>query len=126
MTDFGDVGRDETLNFATLGAAATPPAVSLFVQLHTGAPGIDGLSNIATENTRKAMSFGAAALGIAATDTEIEWTALPATETFSHVSIHDLVTGGDCWYQGALNASVPVTAGGTFKFLVGDAKIQHV
>jgi len=123
MADFASGGRDLSLDFMT-GKAVSAPA-GLFVKLHIGDPGVDGLNNAAAETDRQQGTWGVASGGQAANSGDITWLAVAASETYSHVSIWDQVTGGTVQYQGAMTAPVAVVAGGTFKLLAGDAVINH-
>lgn len=111
---------DHVFNLATL----TPPA-GRWVYLHTGDPGEDGSANVATENT--GVPFGAATRAGSTVDNDaaIQWNAVAATETYSHVSIRDADTvgAGNCLFKGALSSSVPVTAGDDFEFAAGDLDV---
>jgi len=95
------------------GTAFTAPA-SCYVKLHTGDPGEDGTANAATETTRKALSWNAASSGSKATSASVSWTSVAGTETYSHVSLWDASSAGNCLWSGALSSSVSVTAGDTF------------
>lgn len=95
------------------GVNVTAPA-ALYAKLHTGDPGEDGTANAATETTRKAVEFGAASNGVVSLSNTPSWTSVSTTETYSHISIWDNSTAGNCWGSGALTSSVSVTAGDTF------------
>lgn len=86
-----------------------------YVKLHTGDPGEAGTSNAAAETTRKVVSWSAASSGSMATSATLEWTNVSTTETYSHWSLWDNSTAGNCLWTGALNASAAVTAGDTFQ-----------
>ena len=86
-----------------------------YLQLHTGDPGEDCTANAATESTRKTVSFSAASSGSMASSATVEWTNVAATETYSHWSLWDSLTTGNCLFAGALSASAAVTAGDTFQ-----------
>lgn len=86
-----------------------------YVKLHTGDPGETGSSNAATETTRKAVTWSAASSGSMASSATLEWTNVSTTETYSHWSLWDNSTAGNCLWTGALNASAAVTAGDTFQ-----------
>lgn len=55
-----------------------------YIQLHTGLPGINGTSNIATEATRKLVSWGAASGGVISNDAAIEWTNIAGSQDATH------------------------------------------
>ena len=86
-----------------------------YVKLHTGDPGEDGTGNAATETTRKAVSWSAASSGSLASSATLEWTNVSTTETYTHWSLWDNSTTGNCLWSGALSASAAVTAGDTFQ-----------
>lgn len=107
-------GENKLLDHITGRASFTAPT-TVYVKLHTGAAGEDGTSNAAAEATRKSMAWSAAASGSIATSATIEWTNVSTTETYSHWSIWDASTGGNCLWVGALSSSAAVTAGDTFQ-----------
>ena len=86
-----------------------------YVKLHTGDPGEDGTSNAATETTRKSCAWNAASSGSMSTSATLEWTNVSTTETYTHWSLWDNATAGNCLWSGALSASAAVTAGDTFQ-----------
>ncbi len=86
-----------------------------FLKLHTGDAGEAGTTNAATETTRKVAAWATAASGSIATSATLEWTNVAATETYSHWSMWDASTGGNCLWTGALSSSAAVTAGDTFQ-----------
>lgn len=88
---------------------------STYVKLHIGDPGEAGTSNAATETTRKLASWSAASSGSMATSAVLEWTNVAASETYSHWSLWDNATAGNCLWSGALTSPASVTAGDTFQ-----------
>jgi hypothetical protein len=86
-----------------------------YLQLHLGDPGEDGTANAAGESTRKSCAFDAAASGSMASSATVEWTNVSATETYSHWSLWDAASAGNCLWSGALASSAAVTAGDTFQ-----------
>lgn len=99
----------DTLRNTSLAVSA------VYVKLHTGDPGEAGTSNAATETTRKSISFSAASGGSMSSSATVEWTNVAASETYSHWSLWDSATTGNCLFSGALSASAAVTAGDTFQ-----------
>lgn len=94
---------------------------AVWVKLHTGDPGSAGTSNAATETTRKQATFGSAASTGAITNTAaVEWTAVAATESYTHISLWTTSSGGTFLGSDDLSSSAPVTAGDTFRIPVGD------
>ena len=86
-----------------------------YVKLHTGDPGEDGTSNAATNTSRQSIVFAAASSGSMATSSGATWTNVSTTETYTHWSLWDASTGGNCLWTGALSSSAAVTAGDTFQ-----------
>lgn len=86
-----------------------------YVKIHTGDPGEDGTANAATETTRKSVSWSAASGGSMASSATLTWTNVAATETYTHWSMWDNVSTGNCLWTGALSSSAAVTAGDTFE-----------
>jgi hypothetical protein len=99
----------------TTGKTAWTIPSNVYVKLHTGDAGEDGTTNAATETTRKVAAWATASSGAIATSATIEWTNVAATETYSHWSLWDAVTSGNCLWTGALSSSAAVTAGDTFQ-----------
>ena len=102
------------LDHATGRAAWTAPT-TVYVKLHLGDPGEDGTSNPAGETTRKSVAWNAAASGSIASSATLTWTNVSTTETYSHWSLWDNLTAGNCIWTGALSSSAAVTAGDTFE-----------
>ena len=86
-----------------------------YVKLHTGDPGEDGTANAATETSRKSVTWSAASGGSKASSAALTWTNVAASETYSHWSMWDNSTGGNCLWVGALSSNATVTAGDTFE-----------
>lgn len=103
------------LDHATGRAAWTAPT-NVYIKLHTADPGEDGTTAAATETTRKVTAWNVAAAGAITITTTLAWTAVAATETYTHWSAWDTVgpAGGNCIWTGALSASAAMTAGDNF------------
>jgi len=99
----------------TTGKTAWTIPTNVYVKLHTADAGEAGTSNAATETTRKVAAWATAASGSIATSATLEWTNVAATETYSHWSLWDASTAGNCLWTGALSSSAAVTAGDTFQ-----------
>lgn len=97
------------------GAGSAYSASATYLKLHVGDPGETGANNPATETTRKAVSFNAASNGSKTSTATVEWTLVAATETYTHWSLWDNSTAGNCLWYGALSANAAVTAGDTFE-----------
>lgn len=94
-----------------------------WVQLHTGAPGAAGTGNVATNNTRMDASgcFGTAPSGGSiVNDAEVgPWTSVPASETYTHVSIWDASSSGTFLRSGTITTA-SVSSGDDFPIPIGD------
>lgn len=125
MADFGLDGANLTLDWLT-GKVVSPPA-GLFIKLHIGDPGFDGTQNPAVNTSRQVTTLGTAVSGVATTNIDSVWTAVPATETYSHMSIWSTVgpAGGSVIWQGPLTVPIAVTAGGDFTLPAGQT-IRHL
>ena len=128
--NFSDYGALSTLKWVLAQTPGTPPT-ALWVKLHIGDPGADGLGSPAANDVRVEIPFGAAVnlntdgRAQAASNINVSWPSVPATETYSYISLWDAVTGGNCWYTDQMLAPVPVTVGGAFVFPIGQT-IDHV
>jgi len=99
----------------TTGKTAWTIPTNVYIKLHTGDAGEAGTTNAASETTRKVAAWATAASGAIATSATLEWTNVAATETYSHWSMWDASTAGNCLWTGALSSSAAVTAGDTFQ-----------
>ena len=97
------------------GSGSAYSASATYLKLHIGDPGEDGTGNPAAETTREAVTFSAASGGSKVSTATVEWTLVAATETYSHWSMWDNSTAGNCLWYGSLSASASVTAGDTFE-----------
>ncbi len=130
--DFTDHGAEQTLQ-VVLGQGAPTFPVTLYLKLHIGDPGADGNSNPAVNTERKVVTFdaivspGTPTDGSAVADTAatVTWNDLPATESYSHISLWDAATGGNSWYKTALLEPVAVLQGGFFEIQGGNGFVQH-
>src|SRR5512134_1399353 len=104
----------DAIGNATAYSVATP-----FIQLHTAAPGAAGTTAIASNNTRKSVSFGAASGGSISNDAAIDWTNVPASEDYTHFTIWTAVSAGTFVCSGTITASA-VTTGDNFTIPIGD------
>jgi len=102
------------LDHATGRASWTAPS-GVYLQLHLGDPGENGTANTAAETTRRQVSWSAASSGSISSSGVVEWTNVAASETYSHWSMWDASTSGNCLWTGALSTAASVTAGDTFQ-----------
>jgi hypothetical protein len=99
----------------TTGKTAWTMPTTVYVKLHTADAGEDGTTAAATNATRTSAAWATAATGAIATSATITWTNVSTTETYSHWSLWDASTAGNCLWTGALSSSAAVTAGDTFQ-----------
>lgn len=106
--------------FDCIGNATTFTGVTnCYIQLHTAAPGASGTSNVATETTRKAVSFAAATGGTITNDAIVQWTSIAGSEDATHYTLWDASTAGNFLGSGTITAPA-YTAGDTYTIAVGD------
>jgi hypothetical protein len=86
-----------------------------YVQLHTGDPGEDGTSNVASNGGRLAVTFNAASGGSMVSAAAVTWTNVSTSETYSHFTLWDNSTGGNCLWIGPFSTSATVVAGDNFQ-----------
>lgn len=106
-----------------LGNATSFSVAQVYIKLHTGDPGAAGTANPATETTRKAASFGAAASGALASDADITWTNISGSQDASHFTAWDSLTTGNFLFSGTITAN-PYTAGDTYSINSGDLTVS--
>ena len=130
MANFTNYGALNTLEWVANQTPATPPT-TLWVKLHIGDPGPDAVGNPAANDVRVQILFDAATnistdgRAQAVSNAAVSWPSVPATETYSHISIWDAETVGNPWYYDAMLSPVAGTIGGAFVFPVGEL-IDHV
>ena len=108
-----------------LGNAGAFSVTTAYLQLHTGDPGANGTANVAGNATRKAVSFGAAASGVIASDADIVWSTseVDTSEDYTHWSLFDASSAGNFLGSGTITAN-PVTSGDTFTLPSGSVEID--
>lgn len=99
----------------TTGKTAWTMPTTVYVQLHTADGGEAGTTAAAANTTRTSAAWATASAGAIATSATITWTNVSTTETYSHWSLWDASTAGNCLWTGALSSSAAVTAGDTFQ-----------
>ena len=84
-----------------------------FIQLHVGAPGASGTANVATETTRKAVTFGAASGGSMTNTAQVQWTSIAGSQDATHFTIWNASSAGTFKFSGTITANA-YTAGDTY------------
>lgn len=93
-----------------------------FIKLHVGSPGAAGTTNPATETTRKAATWAAAAAGASSNTNLLSWTNVAASEDYTHFTVWTLVTGGVFGFSGLITSNA-VVAGDTFSIAINDLDV---
>jgi hypothetical protein len=84
-----------------------------YVQLHTGAPGANGTSNVSSVTTREAVTWGSASAGSVAASNQPEWTSWAGTnaEVDTDISFWSLSSSGTFGFSMQLSSSVTMDTG---------------
>lgn len=109
ISNYGELALLNTLRGTSYSAAGS------YVKLHLGDSGEDGTGSPAANATRQSITFSAASGGSMVTSSGATWTNVPNTETYTHWSLWDASTAGNCLWTGALTSSASVVAGDTFQ-----------
>lgn len=97
---------------------------TLYVELHVGAPGAAGTSNPAGNTTRVAAgTFTAPAAGSSTNNAAVTWTNVNTAETYSHIALWSLSSGGVFIASGSITANA-VSIGDTFTIPIGDITVS--
>lgn len=118
---FNATVSNSALNAILRNTSYTGPA-TLFIQLHTGAPGAAGTANVASNTLRKAIAFNAASGGVAVSTADVTWIAVPATETYTFFSLFDSLSSGSYVGDGTLTGN-GVTTGDNYTISAGSATV---
>ena len=106
-----------------LGNNTSFAVAQAYMQLHTAAPGSAGTANVATETTRKAVSFGTPSAGSMTNDAAVTWTNITGSQDASHASFWDLSSGGNFLFSGVITAA-SYTAGDTYQVDIGGVTVS--
>jgi hypothetical protein len=96
-----------------------------YMQLHTADPGAAGTTSVATESSRKSVSFGTPSGGSIANDVAVQWTGIAGSQDASHYSLWDASSAGNFLGDGLITANA-YTAGDTLTFAIGAIVISLV
>lgn len=113
------------MNFSTYGAnaflAGTAMPATLWVQAHIGNPSAAGTANVAGETARKSFTRAVPSAGATSNAAIIEWLNATANEDWTHLTLWDASSAGNCWAVGlAPNGPVTVAVGNTVQIDIGD------
>jgi hypothetical protein len=96
------------------GTAFTAPS-AVYVQLHTGAPGAAGTTNVSSVTTRPAATFSAASGGVLSLSNVPAWASWGGSaETIVNVSFWDAASGGNFLWSASIG-SIAMVAGATLQ-----------
>lgn len=118
-------GIAQSILDALCRSVAWSDPAGFFVKLHTGDPGAAGANNAFGDTTRKSATFAAAASdGTITTSANLDWTAVSAAGTVTHVSFWDAVSAGT--FLGSDDLATPRTLaiGDNFTILAGDVDLS--
>jgi hypothetical protein len=93
---------------------------NVYLKLHVGATGDAGTTNAAANTTRVEVTFGAASGGTISNDAAINWTSVSNSEDYTHGSLWDHLTAGNCLFTEIAITANAVTAGDNFSIPIGD------
>ena len=112
------------------GTTTYTKPTAIYVQLHTGTvptSDIDGTLAIAGNATRKATgTMGASSGGTATNSADMTWTTgeVDTTETYTHYTIWDAVTAGNCLMWSKFDSDISVTSGDQFTISAGNLSVS--
>lgn len=109
---------DAVFNAVSFSVAA------VYVKLHTADPGETGATAPAANTTRAVASFANASAGSVVSDADVTWTNVPNAETYSHISLWDASTAGNCLWVGSLTTPKLVAVGDTFLIPSGQLTVN--
>lgn len=100
----------------------------VFIQLHTGAPGAAGTTNIATNSTRQSCGsnpgWSTPSGGAATNANAITWLAVSTTETYTHFTVWSASSSGVFIGSGSVTNGA-VVAGNDFTFAIGQLSMSY-
>lgn len=86
---------------------------AIYAQLHTGAPGASGTSNVSAVTTRQLLSFNAASSGSIALSTSPTAWNMTTTETITDITLWSASSAGTFYWSAALAVAKTVANGDT-------------
>jgi|ERR1017187_980225 hypothetical protein len=102
---------------AMLAATAFTAPGATYLELHTGAPGSAGTSNVSSVTTRMAVTWGTAAAGTVSESNTPTWSSWAGTngEVVTDISAWDASTSGNFLFSAQLSASKTMATGDTIE-----------
>lgn len=101
-----------------------------YFKLHVGDPGPNGTANPASNTTRVQADWGTPSSAVAGVVTmthtdALDWTSVPASEDYTHVSVWDAGTGGVFGGNGLVTADA-VVIGNNFSLPIGSVIVTQL
>jgi hypothetical protein len=110
---------------SVLNGTAPTTYINPYVQLHTGAPGAAGTTNVAGNTTRVQLTGTFTISGGSTTNpAAVSWTSVSTAETYSDVTLWSASTGGTFIVSGTITANA-VSVGDNFSIPIGDMTISQ-
>lgn len=106
-------------------ALTTEAALYPWTQLHIAAPLAAGTTAVATETTRKQVTWGTAASGSIANTNALTWTSIAGSQDATHFTQWTAATVGTFGVSGTVVAN-PYTAGDTLTIGIGSLTLSVV
>lgn len=108
-------GISQTSANAALIAIA---ALGGWVELHTATPGAAGTTAVASNSTRKQVTWNTPSTNNLASTADAAWSAVPTTETYAFFAVFTASTAGTFLFSGSITNGA-VTSGNDFKIASG-------
>ena len=109
ISNYAENALLNTLNGTTFSVG------SKYVKLHIGDPSDTGTSFPAANTTRQAVSFSTSTNGSIASSGTLTYSSVPNTETYTHWSLWDSISSGNCLWTGQFSVGASVVVGDTFQ-----------
>jgi hypothetical protein len=123
MADNVSAGVANSILGLILNGSAFAGFAATYAQLHVGAPGSAGTSNIAGNIVRQAAgAFAAPAGGTTSNSGAINWTSVSTSETYSHVTLWSASSGGTFVASGSITAGA-ILVGQNFTIPAGGLSV---
>jgi hypothetical protein len=98
---------------------------AIYAKLHTADPGAAGATAAAANATRKLVTFGAASGATISNSAQVLWENVPATETYTHVSLWDAASAGNFVGSAVLAAQQAVQIFDNFSLEAGAVVVTN-
>lgn len=99
-------------------ALAALVAAYPWVQLHTADPGAAGTTAVATETTRKTVTWGTPGSGSVANTVAVTWTNIAGSQDATHFTSWSASSASNFGFSGTITANA-YTAGDTYTVGIG-------